>query len=47
MLKTENDTIISVISNLCIDSMLVNEYLLFAHFVRDLFKVSQIKVSFN
>ncbi len=32
MLKTENDTIISVISNLCIDSTLVNEYLFFAHF---------------
>jgi len=32
MLKTENDTVTSVISNLCIDSTLVNEYLLFAHF---------------
>ncbi len=32
MMKTENDTVISVISNLCIDSTLVNEYLLFAHF---------------
>ncbi len=32
MLKTENDTVISVISNLRIYSTLVNEYLLFAHF---------------
>ena len=32
MMKTENDTVISVISNLRIDSTLVNEYLLFAHF---------------
>ncbi len=32
MMKTENDTVTSVISNLRIDSTLVNEYLLFAHF---------------
>ena len=32
MMKTENDTVISVISNLRIDSTLVNEYLPFAHF---------------
>ncbi len=32
MVKTENDTVISVISNLRIDSTLVNEYLPFAHF---------------
>ncbi len=32
MLKTENDTVIFVISNLRIDSTLVNEYLLFTHF---------------
>jgi hypothetical protein len=32
MLKTKNDTVTSVISNLRIDSTLVNEYLLFAHF---------------
>jgi len=32
MLKTENDTVISVINNLRINSMLMNEYLLFAHF---------------
>ncbi len=31
-MKTENDTITSVISNLRIDSTLVNEYLFFAHF---------------
>ncbi len=32
MMKTENDTVTSVISNLRVDSTLVNEYLLFAHF---------------
>ncbi len=32
MMKTENDTVISVISNLRIDSTLVNEYLPFVHF---------------
>ncbi len=32
MLKTENDTVTPVISNLRIDPALVNEYLPFAHF---------------
>ncbi len=37
MLKTENDTVISVISNLRIYPTLVNEYLLFAHFFPSFF----------
>jgi len=37
MMKTENDTVTSVISNLRIDSTLVNEYLPFAHFFSSFF----------
>ena len=37
MLKTENDTVTSVISNLRIYPALVNEYLPFAHFFPSFF----------